>query len=36
MSGGAIELIAQAIHERWRSEQLSAGNPSAREHRRLE
>jgi hypothetical protein len=23
--GGAIELIAQAIHERWRSEQISAG-----------
>ena len=25
MSGGSIESIAQAIHERWRSEQISAG-----------
>jgi hypothetical protein len=25
---GPIEAIAQAIHERWRSEQLDAGNPA--------
>jgi len=28
VSGGPIELIARAIHERWRSEQISAGKPA--------
>lgn len=28
MSGGWVEPIAQAIHERWRSEQISAGKPA--------
>jgi RyR domain len=28
MWGGSVEPIAQAIHERWRSEQISAGKPA--------
>ncbi len=28
MSGGWVEPIAQAIHERWRREQISAGKPA--------
>jgi hypothetical protein len=28
MSGGWVEPIAQAIHQRWRSEQISAGKPA--------
>ncbi|WP_083208594.1 RyR domain-containing protein [Mycobacterium malmoense] len=28
MSGSLVEPIAQAIHERWRSEQISGGRPA--------
>ena len=28
MWGGTVEPMAQAIHERWRSEQISAGRPA--------